>query len=75
MLQFKHDCREGDWQRSYLRILPNDRHSLFLVQVDLFIRSGMVIGLGSGPGSCMAIEYIGQKLKEGTLQDVIGVPT
>ncbi|XP_043688277.1 probable ribose-5-phosphate isomerase 4, chloroplastic isoform X2 [Telopea speciosissima] len=42
--------------------------------VDTYIRSGMVVGLGSGHASCLAIEYLGRQLKEGTLKDIVGIP-
>ncbi|KAF8413448.1 hypothetical protein HHK36_001435 [Tetracentron sinense] len=43
--------------------------------VDTYIRSGMVVGLGSGHASGMAIQYLGRQLREGALQDIIGIPT
>ncbi|KAK3433738.1 hypothetical protein EUGRSUZ_D01028 [Eucalyptus grandis] len=43
--------------------------------VDRYIKSGMVVGLGSGNASCMAIKYLGQQLRAGTLEDIVGVPT
>ncbi|XP_019051966.1 PREDICTED: probable ribose-5-phosphate isomerase 4, chloroplastic [Nelumbo nucifera] len=43
--------------------------------VDTYIRSGMVVGLGSGHASSMAIQYLGRKIREGALKDVIGIPT
>eukprot|EP00850_Spirogloea_muscicola_P004043 SM000017S02783 [mRNA] locus=s17:203132:206467:+ [translate_table: standard] len=42
--------------------------------VDLFVKSGTAVGLGSGRVSCMAIEYLGQKLRAGELRGVKGVP-
>ncbi|GKV24680.1 hypothetical protein SLEP1_g34264 [Rubroshorea leprosula] len=33
----------------------------------------MVIGLGSGQASGMAIQYLGQQLCEGYLKDIIGI--
>ncbi|KAK4768298.1 hypothetical protein SAY87_003439 [Trapa incisa] len=35
----------------------------------------MVIGLGSGPASGMAIKYLGQQLRAGALNDIVGIPT
>ncbi|KAK4779015.1 hypothetical protein SAY86_006543 [Trapa natans] len=35
----------------------------------------MVIGLGSGPASGMAIKYMGQQLRAGALNDIVGIPT
>ncbi|KAJ8763844.1 hypothetical protein K2173_003626 [Erythroxylum novogranatense] len=43
--------------------------------VDTYVKSGMVIGLGSGQASDMAIHYLGQQLQAGTLKDIVGVPT
>jgi ribose 5-phosphate isomerase A len=39
------------------------------------VRSGMVVGLGSGTTAAEAIRMIGQRIKEGLLRDVKGVPT
>lgn len=35
----------------------------------------MVIGLGSGQASAMAIEYLGRQLRVGAFRDVVGIPT
>ncbi|KAM1319512.1 hypothetical protein TB2_004406 [Malus domestica] len=43
--------------------------------VDTYIKSGMVIGLGSGQASGMAIQYIGLQLGAGALKDIVGIPT
>ncbi|XP_030551570.2 probable ribose-5-phosphate isomerase 4, chloroplastic isoform X2 [Rhodamnia argentea] len=43
--------------------------------VDSYIKSGMVVGLGSGNASSMAINYLGQQLRAGALEDIVGVPT
>jgi ribose 5-phosphate isomerase A len=42
--------------------------------VDL-VRSGMVVGLGTGTTSVFAIRRVGQLLRTGQLRDVVGVPT
>uniref|UniRef100_A0A2P2K256 ribose-5-phosphate isomerase n=2 Tax=Rhizophora mucronata TaxID=61149 RepID=A0A2P2K256_RHIMU len=42
--------------------------------VDAYIKSGMVIGLGSGQASGMAIQYLGQQLRVGALKDIVGIP-
>ena len=39
------------------------------------VKSGMVLGLGSGSTATLAVQAIGRKLREGSLQNVIGVPT
>ncbi|CAK9144625.1 unnamed protein product [Ilex paraguariensis] len=35
----------------------------------------MVIGLGSGQASGLAIQYLGRQLQAGTIKDVVGIPT
>jgi ribose 5-phosphate isomerase A len=42
--------------------------------VDL-VRSGMVLGLGSGSTAAYAIDEIGRRLHEGALRDLAGIPT
>lgn len=42
--------------------------------VDTYIQNGMVIGLGSGVVSHLAIQYLGQQLRSGALHDIVGVP-
>ncbi|XWS20742.1 hypothetical protein CRYUN_Cryun31cG0128800 [Craigia yunnanensis] len=43
--------------------------------VDTYVKSGMVIGLGSGQVSAMAIEYLGRQLRAGALKHILGIPT
>ena len=43
----------------------------FLLQVDTYIKNGMVVGLGSGQVSGMAIQYLGRQLRSGALHDII----
>lgn len=40
-----------------------------------YIQSGMLVGLGTGTTAIWAVRRIGERLKEGTLKDVVGVPT
>ncbi|TXG48228.1 hypothetical protein EZV62_027522 [Acer yangbiense] len=42
--------------------------------VDTYIKNGMVVGLGSGQVSGMAIQYLGRQLRLGALHDIVGVP-
>ncbi|RRT40522.1 hypothetical protein B296_00053866 [Ensete ventricosum] len=35
----------------------------------------MVVGLGSGRASGLAIKYLGRRLREGALKDIVGVPS
>jgi ribose 5-phosphate isomerase A len=39
------------------------------------VQSGMVLGLGSGTTSTLMVQSIGRKLREGTLRNVVGVPS
>ena len=39
------------------------------------VQSGMVLGLGSGTTSALMVQSIGRKLREGTLRNVVGVPS
>ena len=39
------------------------------------VRSGMVLGLGSGSTAAYAIDEIGRRLADGTLRDIVGVQT
>eukprot|EP01040_Poterioochromonas_malhamensis_P010882 gene10882-11859_t len=43
--------------------------------IDDYVRSGMVVGLGTGSTAYYAVERLGQKLKSGELKDIIGIPT
>lgn len=43
--------------------------------VDDHVRSGMVIGLGTGSTAYFAVERVGQKLASGELTDIIAIPT
>ncbi|POO03292.1 Ribose 5-phosphate isomerase, type A [Trema orientale] len=42
--------------------------------VDTYIKSGMIVGLGSGQASTMAIQYLGRKLRTGAFKDILGIP-
>ncbi|XP_020096008.1 probable ribose-5-phosphate isomerase 4, chloroplastic isoform X2 [Ananas comosus] len=43
--------------------------------VDRFVKSGMVVGLGSGRASSFAVRYLGRCLQQGALRDVVGIPS
>jgi ribose 5-phosphate isomerase A len=43
--------------------------------VDDHVRSGMVVGLGTGSTAYYAVERVGQKLKSGELKNIICIPT
>ena len=43
--------------------------------MDDYVTSGMVVGLGTGSTAAYAVERVGQLLKDGTLKDIICIPT
>jgi len=43
--------------------------------VDDYVKSGMVVGLGTGSTAYFAVERLGQKLKSGELQNIVAIPT
>ena len=43
--------------------------------VDDYVRSGMVIGLGTGSTAAFAVERVGELLKTGELTDIVAIPT
>jgi ribose 5-phosphate isomerase A len=40
-----------------------------------FVKSGMVVGLGTGSTAVHAVRAIGQMLADGRLRDIVGIPT
>lgn len=40
-----------------------------------YVKSGMVVGLGTGSTAAFAVDRIGSLLKSGELTDIVGVPT
>ena len=40
-----------------------------------FVESGMILGLGSGSTTKFAVDFLGQKIQEGHLKNIIGIPT
>jgi len=43
--------------------------------VDDYVKSGTVIGLGTGSTAAFAVDRVGEKLKSGELKDIIAIPT
>lgn len=39
------------------------------------VQSGMIVGLGTGSTTAYMIQYLGERLKSGELQDIKGIPT
>merc|ERR1719329_1377678 len=42
--------------------------------VDDYVKSGMVVGLGTGSTAAFAVERVGMLLKSGELKDILGIP-
>jgi len=40
-----------------------------------FVKSGMVLGLGSGSTTSIFIDLLGEQVRSGVIQDIVGVPT
>ncbi len=40
-----------------------------------YVESGMVVGLGTGSTAVFAVEAIGRRLREGSLTDIVAIPT
>lgn len=43
--------------------------------VDDYVKSGMVVGLGTGSTAAFAVERLGAKLKSGELNNIVAIPT
>lgn len=43
--------------------------------IDDYVKSGMVVGLGTGSTAKFAVDRLGQKLKSGELKNIIAIPT
>lgn len=43
--------------------------------VDDYVKSGQVVGLGTGSTAYYAVERVGEKLKSGELKDILAIPT
>jgi ribose 5-phosphate isomerase A len=43
--------------------------------VDDYVKSGQVVGLGTGSTAYYAVERVGEKLKSGELKDIVAIPT
>lgn len=39
------------------------------------VKSDMVVGLGTGSTTAYAIQYIGERLAQGEISNIVGVPT
>jgi len=51
------------------------RSCVYTQAVDDYVRSDMVVGLGTGSTAYFAVERVGQKLKSGELKNILAIPT
>ncbi|MFM6281042.1 MAG: ribose-5-phosphate isomerase RpiA [Dolichospermum sp.] len=40
-----------------------------------FVKAGSIVGLGTGSTTAYTIQYLGERLKSGELEDIVGIPT
>ncbi len=55
--------------------MSNQRQRAAYHAVDTYIQSGMVVGLGEGRTAQFALERIAERLTNGTLSEIVGIPT
>ena len=65
----------GSMPRNALDGLDKAKQLAGFQAVDTFVRSGMVVGLGTGSTAAFAVDRLGQKLKSGELKDIVCIPT
>ncbi|XP_031501214.1 probable ribose-5-phosphate isomerase 2 [Nymphaea colorata] len=56
-------------------LTENDLKRIAAYKAVEFVESGMVLGLGTGLTAAYAIDRIGELLKQGKLENIVGVPT
>lgn len=63
--------------KSYLKMATQDelKKMVGYKAVDDYVKSDMVVGLGTGSTAYFAVERVGQKLASGELENVICIPT
>ncbi|KAK4530529.1 hypothetical protein CCYA_CCYA04G1386 [Cyanidiococcus yangmingshanensis] len=69
--------RRPHWARSLVSMASADelKKQVGYRAIDDYVRSGMVVGLGTGSTAAFAVERLGQKLASGELRDIRCVPT
>lgn len=61
---------DGDFQRE-----QEKQKSVAAIRSVDFVQSGMRVGLGTGSTAAFIVQEIAKRLREGRLQDILGVPT
>jgi ribose 5-phosphate isomerase A len=74
---FKHSTRAFSIETNLNMALSQDelKKMVGYKSVDDYVKSGMVVGLGTGSTAYFAVERLGQLLKDGTLKDIVAIPT
>ena len=76
-----HGVRTGvphpyDWNSPLARRSQDElKRQVGYQAIDDYVTSGMKVGLGTGSTAAFAVERLGMLLKDGTLKDIIAVPT
>merc|ERR1719263_357788 len=62
---------------AHLRMVSQDelKKQVGYKAVDDYVKSGMVVGLGTGSTAAFAVERLGQLVGDGTLKDIVAIPT
>ncbi|KAJ4751461.1 Ribose-5-phosphate isomerase A [Rhynchospora pubera] len=69
---------QGHVSKSRIVCVAESRTEFFeaaKLTVDIYVKNGMVVGLGSGAASGIAIQHLGKRLKDGSLRDIVGIPS
>jgi len=64
-------------QRAAVRMQSQDelKKQVGYKAVDDYVKSGMVVGLGTGSTAAFAVERVGELIKSGELTDIVAIPT
>eukprot|EP00245_Coleochaete_scutata_P005098 TRINITY_DN18385_c0_g1_i1.p2 TRINITY_DN18385_c0_g1~~TRINITY_DN18385_c0_g1_i1.p2 ORF type:complete len:311 (-),score=95.98 TRINITY_DN18385_c0_g1_i1:203-1135(-) len=61
--------------RAAVALTQDDLKRLAADKAVEYVKSGMVLGLGTGSTAAFAVDRIGELLKKGELKDIVGIPT
>jgi ribose 5-phosphate isomerase A len=64
-----------NFQRSHADDAASLKKRVGYQSIDSYVRSGMKVGLGTGSTAYFAVERLGQRLSDGSLKDIVAVPT
>jgi len=73
---FLHQTHKHIFTKSTLMATQDElKQQVGYKSVDDYVTSGMVVGLGTGSTAYFAVERLGQKLLDGSLTDIVAIPT